>query len=263
MFSSLLRRREWRCRNLERASLRQELIHGWNQKAMSQARWLFVGAGGNGHVIEGAAKKGIGEIHICDKDIVTTPNLNRQKFTERDLFKPKAERLARNVSKQGFLGSVLVPHVSWFQELDLNKIKPHGIVCAVDPSIPGTRLDVSKACIERSIPGVFWAVSTDADWGWVFVQEPKKACLHCAFPDNVARDENVKDRCPATPASCDILMALGALALYTIDTLVMSRARDWNYRTLSLSRSDFGKALMILRKEDCRLCNAKMSVRGV
>ncbi len=253
-FSSKAGRRSWHCRMLETASTRQELIPGWCQEKMATARWLFVGAGGNGYVIEGAAKKGMGEIHICDRDIVTTTNLNRQKFTAKDLYKPKAERLARNMSRQGFLGSTLVAHVAWFQELDLDVLKPQGIVCAVDPSVPGTRLAVSKACIERSIPGVFWAVSTDADWGWVFVQEPKKACLACVFPENVTRDENAKDRCPGTPASCDILMTLAGCALYAVDTLIMERVRDWNFRTLSLSRSEFGKCVMITEKEHCSLC---------
>jgi hypothetical protein len=41
--------------------------------------------------------------------------------------------------------------------------------------------------------------------------------------------------CPGTPAIADILQAVGALAVYAIDTLLMSRPRTWNYRRISLS----------------------------
>lgn len=256
MFSRF-NRKKWRCKTIQDASLRQVAIDGWDQGTMASARWLFVGAGGNGYVVEGVAKKGMGHISICDGDIVTKSNLNRQKFTKQDLYRPKAMCLARNASKAGFLGSEIHSHNCWFQDLDLDALKPDGIICAVDPSVPGTRLAVAKACLERAIPGVFWAVSTDADWGWVFVQEPERACLSCLFPPTVTRDVGAAERCPGTPASCDSLMVVGGLALYAVDTLVMHRRRDWNYRSTSLSRSEFGRSLAIARQSTCELCGCQ------
>ena len=41
--------------------------------------------------------------------------------------------------------------------------------------------------------------------------------------------------CPGTPAVADILQAVGSVAVYAVDTLLMKRPRSWNYRRISLS----------------------------
>ena len=45
-------------------------------------------------------------------------------------------------------------------------------------------------------------------------------CIACLFPDMVNDD---RYPCPGTPAIADILQALGALAVYAVDTLLMKR----------------------------------------
>ena len=52
------------------------------------------------------------------------------------------------------------------------------------------------------------------------------------FPD-MADDDRYP--CPGTPAIADILQAVGALAVYAVDTLLMSRKRYWNYRRVNLT----------------------------
>jgi hypothetical protein len=98
---------------------------------------------------------------------------------------------------------------------------------------------------------IFTAVSRDADHGYVFVQDKDGPCIACMFPDMVNDDGYA---CPGTPAIADILQAVGSLAVYTVDTLLMDRTRTWNYRRLSLSDPSLDGGSMIVRRGSCSLC---------
>lgn len=100
-------------------------------------------------------------------------------------------------------------------------------------------------------PVIFTAVSRDADHGYVFVQDKDGPCIACMFPDMVNDDGYA---CPGTPAIADILQAVGSLAVYTVDTLLMDRTRTWNYRRLSLSDPSLDGGSMIVRRGSCSLC---------
>lgn len=112
---------------------------------------------------------------------------------------------------------------------------------------------------------MFMAVSTDADYGYVFVQEPGRACWACAMkPEQTASDDDADQRrCPGVAASIDIIKTLAGVALYAVDTLIMDRPRDWNYRVISLSRSDFGGSCRVGPRDDCPVCghNGQVSPR--
>ena len=61
--------------------------------------------------------------------------------------------------------------------------------------------------------------------------------------------------CPGTPAIADILQAVGSLAVYAVDTVLMERPRTWNYRRLGLSDPGQDGGSMISKREGCVLCN--------
>ena len=93
-------------------------IRGFAEEKLARAWVLAVGAGGIvGWVGCGLVRKGIGTLYLCDGDEVELSNLNRQLFTEHDLYKNKAERLARNLSRQGFCGTELIAYPYMFEEL--------------------------------------------------------------------------------------------------------------------------------------------------
>src|SRR5262249_48435317 len=119
-------------------------------------------------------------------------------------------------------------------------------VCGVDNN--PARVSAAGYFRQRSIPVVFAAVSRDADHGYVFVQEESGPCIACLFPD-IAGDDRYP--CPGTPAIADILQAVGALAVYAIDSLLTARRRFWNYRRISLSDSSLDGASVIPVHPDC------------
>lgn len=264
LFQNLTKRTHRKCAKLNSripVSDRQERIEGWDQAALARSKILLIGAGGiNGLIGLGAVKKGIGQIAICDHDIVAPENLNRQFFDEASSYNNKAVELIRKLAGEGFLGTELFAHPCSFQELDLSLIRPDVIVCGVDKQISGTRLDVCKFALSRGIPAVFAAVSRNADAGTVIVQAPGEACWECIQKSSMdAPQAELSDgdaRCPGTPASIDILMLVAGYALYAIDSLLMKRPRNWNFIHLSLSRPDSNMSVWASRREDCIACGS-------
>ncbi len=125
-------------------------------------------------------------------------------------------------------------------------------ICGVDNN--PARVAVARYFNGRGIPVIFTAVSRDGDHGYVFVQDNAGPCIACMFPDMINDD---RYPCPGTPAIADILQAVGSLAVYAVDTVLMERPRSWNYRRISLSDASFDGAAKISAREGCQLCGSK------
>lgn len=213
----------------------------------------MIGAGGlGGEIGEGLLRKGIRCLKIFDHDAVELSNLNRQKFYEEDLYQNKAIRLAKNLAREAIKSSIIRGYPMRFQ----TAVKT-GIDVSCDVAICGvdnneTRVYVSRHYYQKGIPVVFTAVSEDADHGYVFVQEPGKACFGCLFPQAINDNSN---ECPKTPAVKDILKVVAGIVLYAVDTLIMDRKRNWNYKEVFLASFVPDTAYTIEGKEDCLLCN--------
>src|SRR5262249_44393563 len=115
---------------------------------------------------------------------------------------------------------------------------------------PG-RVAASRYFRSRKIPVIFAAVSRDGDHGYVFVQEAVGPCIACVFPD-IGSDDHYA--CPGTPAIADILIATGGCAGYAVDTLLLPRPRQWNYRCLSLRDGTLDGVSRISARLDCPGC---------
>ncbi len=132
------------------------------------------------------------------------------------------------------------------------------IVCGVDNT--ETRIYTSKWATKHSIPAVFTAVSENGGLGYVFVQEPGKACFGCAFPASIG---NVKEPCPGVPAIKDILKLLSGFSLYAIDSLLMDRKRNWNLRVVYLAGFVPDVCRIVSPNPECPLCGGIASTGNV
>lgn len=236
---------------------RQEKVPGYIQQALALAKIFLVGAGGlGGEIGEALVRKGIGQIVIFDDDVVTPSNLSRQHFYKCDLYKNKAKRLAKNLAKEGFCDTVIKGYGLSFQDALGRGIDLIGSVAivAVD-SNPG-RVAASKFYSTNAVPVIFTAVSREADHGYVFIQEPGKACFGCLFP-NAINDKNYP--CPGTAAVKDILKVVAGIVVYGVDTLLMQRKRFWNYKHIYLDGSIPGSDWKITRRQDCQLCQPEQT----
>lgn len=232
---------------------RQRRIPGFVQERLSSSRILCIGAGGIvSQIAPTLARKGVGELVLVDDDFVEAGNLNRQRFYEKDIGRNKAFALAENLQRECIAETVIHAHPFRLQEAVARSIDLgcDVAVCGVDNN--PARVFASRHFRKLGVPVVFTAVSLSGDHGYVFIQEVGRACIGCVFPDMASDD---RYPCPGTPAIADILQAVGALAVYAIDTLIMPRPRKWNYRSLGLSDGAQDGAAMIPVRDGCPMCS--------
>jgi molybdopterin/thiamine biosynthesis adenylyltransferase len=230
---------------------RQRRVAGFDQERFSKSHVVCVGAGGIiSQIAPTLVRKGIGRITLLDDDIVEPSNLNRQRFYIKDIGENKAMALARNLVPECIVRTEIRAYPCRLEELISHPALACDVaICGVDNN-PG-RVLAARLFRQKRIPVIFTAVSRDMDHGYVFVQDAHGPCIGCLFPDMVNDD---RYPCPGTPAVADILQAVGALAVYTVDTVVMERPRTWNYRRLSLSDPSLDGGSMIANHEACGLC---------
>jgi molybdopterin/thiamine biosynthesis adenylyltransferase len=233
---------------------RQRKIPGFDQKVFSRSRVLCIGAGGIiSQIAPTLVRKGIGGITLLDDDIVEPSNLNRQRFYISDVGKNKAVALAHNLEPECIAETEITGIPLRFEEAVARGIdlSCNVGICGVDNN--PARVAASKYLRAAGVPVIFAAVSRDGDHGYVFVQTKDGACVGCMFPDMVNDD---RYPCPGTPAIADILQAVGALAVYAMDTLLMQRPRAWNYRRISLSDGASDGSSLIPVGDVCRMCSS-------
>lgn len=244
-------------RNIESEDLvddRQNRVPGYDEKALPSITAALVGCGGLGSWYgNGLVRKGVGELKLFDHDEVELSNLTRQKFYKPDLDQPKASSLAKNLQREGTMGTRITPFDSSFEDA-----KKEGLDVSADLIIAGvdndkSRVAVSRHALEEEIPAIFTGVSRDANLGYVFVQEVDGPCFGCLFPD--AADKERKP-CAKTPAVLDILLVVGGYALIAVDTLFMDkRKRNWNYVRRSLTdQTTDTKNSKVEKRENCPIC---------
>jgi molybdopterin-synthase adenylyltransferase len=247
----------YRTKQLLGVTDRQQKLKGFSQQALATAKVILIGAGGlGGEIGEALVRKGVGTLTICDHDEVELSNLNRQFFFKEDVGKPKAHRLAKNLARHGFVGSVIEGYSLCFEdalesepEFDLDLAGSLAIV-AVDNN--PCRIAASRYYREQAVPCIFTAVSEDASHGYVYLQLPGQACFGCHFTDAV-NDETYP--CPGTPAVKDILKVMGGIVSYCVDSLLMQkRLRTWNFKEVFLSTDD-DRTWQVAKRSDCKLCS--------
>jgi molybdopterin/thiamine biosynthesis adenylyltransferase len=236
---------------------RQELISGFCQEKLTCADGIQIGAGGfGGNIGQGQCRKGIGRLRFFDHDVVEHTNLNRQHFFPPDIGKNKACCLARNLAPHCHAGTILEGWPMSFEDAVAvgADLSADFVVCGVDNA--ASRVAVSQYYRPLGTPVIYVNVNLQAECGHVFVQEstPTAACFGCAFPNSLAPR---KAPCFA-PASVDILMVIAGFALYAIDTVLMDRKRNWNYRLIHLAGFAPDVMLNIERNSECPLCGKKL-----
>ena len=228
---------------------RQRRIPGFDQASFSKSSVLCIGAGGIiSQIAPTLVRKGMGRITLLDDDFVEPTNLNRQRFYMKDVGENKAVALARNLQPECIVATEIRGYPFHLEEAIAGAmdLACDVAICGVDNN--PARVVASRHFRALGVPVIFTAVSINGDHGYVFVQDISGPCLGCLFPDIVNDD---RYPCPGTPAIADILQAVGSLAVYAIDTLLMKRPRLWNYRRISLSDGSLDGASLVPDRFGC------------
>ena len=122
-------------------------------KKVRDSKITVFGVGGIGSwMVNGLAQIGVGEISICDPDVVEISNLNRQLFfTERDNGRYKVD-----VIKERLSGSLIVPHKRFVSKEgnleDLVVGRDFLVNCADSPSVQETSEVIDVYANKFSVP---------------------------------------------------------------------------------------------------------------
>lgn len=236
---------------------RQERLKGFDQATVTRTGIISCGAGGLA-AEQGVAivRKGYKRFACFDPDEFDATNFARQRCFAKDLHQNKAIGFAENLAKEAILETeILGLGVDYDEARELVNWNDYQVaLCNVDND--PTRIAMARDMFKKGIPLVLSGVTEDALSGYVFVQEskPGTACFGCAFPEKI---DSERHPCPNTPASIDILKAIGGHVTYAIDTLVMPRPRHWNYRVVHLSGFLEDAASNVQPRHDCPICGGK------
>ena len=247
---------------------RQSRIPGFAQEKLESATVVLIGAGGlGGEIGEGLVRKGVGRIKLLDADVVEPTNLNRQLFFKENIFKNKAVSLAENLSYFGFGKTTLYGYPYSFEEAIALDIDLNCSVAIVGVDNNPCRVRASYYFLKRKIPVIFTAVSEDGNSGYVFIQESKEnaPCFGCLNPlaAREVKDKVFRFPCPNTPAVKDVLKTIAGIVIYSVDTLLMPRNREWNYRVVYLDGSVPSDTNNLRKKQDCPLCSSGKENKNV
>ncbi len=231
---------------------RFQRIPGANQAALARAHIVLIGCGGlGGEVGHGLARKGVGRLTLFDFDTVELSNLHRQFFGPDDLRQNKALALARNLARQATGATLIEGHARSFQDAVAHGVNVNGDIAIVGVDNNPTRIAAAEHYLARRTPVIYLAVDERASRGYVFVQrsQPGEPCFLCLFPD-AGEDRRVHG---CAGASIEILKIVAGIALYAVDSLLMTRPRPWNYKEIFLDQGPDGHRT-IRPRPGCPLC---------
>jgi molybdopterin/thiamine biosynthesis adenylyltransferase len=234
---------------------RQEGVPGFDQERVSSAGVACFGCGGlASEQVVGIVRKGYRRLFLADFDEFEPSNASRQRCYVEDMYQNKAIRLAKSLEREVVLETDLFGYALPFEEA-YEEVDPQAFpvwLCNVDNN--PTRVEFSRIARRLGVASVIAGVSADASHGYVFVQEAgeEAPCFGCLFPEKV---DDETHPCPDTPACVDILKVIGGFVLYAVDSLLMKRARHWNYRTVNLSGFVADGAVRIDKNPNCPLCS--------
>ena len=229
------------------------------QKALLSSKVLVIGAGGLGSpVLSYLAAAGVGTLGICDGDVVSLSNLQRQiLYTTDEIGQPKVECAKRRLSAMN-------PDVS-FDRIRL-EVPSHNIMDIIAPydmvvdcvDTFAVKYMINDACVLAKKPFVHGGILGFS--GQVLTVLPGTACFRCFFRDPPPKE--VSPTCAeagvvgVTPGFIGSLQATEVVKYLTgsgtllTNTLLVVHADDMEFARLELPEKD----------ENCPVCGKHSTI---
>jgi len=153
------------------------------QQKLSAARVLVTGCGGLGApVLYYLTAMGIGDIGLCDNDVVSMSNLNRQVlYTTADIGAPKAYAADNRIKALNPNLKTTVYQQTMDKELAQSIIPEYDLIVDCLDNFE-TRFILNDACVALGKP--FIHAGVEEFYGQLLTVIPGKGpCLRCLFPD--------------------------------------------------------------------------------
>jgi adenylyltransferase/sulfurtransferase len=244
---------------------RQNLISWWDQRHLSAAEILVVGAGALGNeIVKNLVLMGIGRIFVVDMDHIENSNLSRCVFfRESDEGRMKAEVLAERAAELNREVEV-IPLVG-----DVRTSVGLGTFNCVDVVIGGldnreARLYVNQACWKTSTPWIDGAIEGLMGTVRLFVP-PETACYECTMSERdhelvaarrsctlLSREEMLEGKVPTNATMSSIVggaQAQEAVKLLHSERLGEPTLAGAGYHFVGLTHDSY--LVRYQRRDDC------------
>jgi molybdopterin/thiamine biosynthesis adenylyltransferase len=231
---------------------RQMILDGWGEEGqlkLKRATVFIAGAGGlGGPVSIYLAVAGVGQLRICDADLVALSNLNRQILHDDSKIGVGKTRSARETLRR------VNPRVT-VEELAV-QLDEHNVAELVADSqiivdcldnFP-TRYVLNRFAAERGIPLVYGGV-WGLDGSLSFFHVPETPCLRCVFPEEPPQDETF----PVVGVTPGVI---GCLQAMEVLKWLVGIGQNLNGRLLFLSGEEMAfYSFEQARDPDCPVCS--------
>lgn len=203
------------------------------QSALLSAHVFVAGCGGlGGHAAILLARAGVGNFTVCDGDIFSESNLNRQLLCrENNLGKNKAEVTAQEIAAIASYAQVQVLTTMLDSSNVEEALAGADIIMDCLDSLPARKL-LAKAAAQKNIPFVHGAIAGHE--GFISLIRPGEDSLRVLYGDELPAKENCAEHMlgvatitPAATAALQVALALQELSgkktatstLYHLDVL--------------------------------------------
>lgn len=232
------------------------------QEKLKKARVLVIGAGGlGGPVLQYLAAAGVGQIGICDNDLVDLSNLHRQiLFTTRDLGLNKAkvaknhlQKLNENCSIQEY--QFRVNHLNITDLLE-----GHDIIIDCTDNFQ-TKFLIHDACFlhkKKLIQGSIYQFEGQLQC-FDFSQNKTSPCLRCLWPEVPAPD--CTSNCQVAGVLGVVPGVFGSLQCNEALKMILEIESLPQGKTLTLNLKNLSQRIIKWKKSSkCPLCGPQPSI---
>lgn len=237
------------------------LIDGWDQKTISNAKILVVGAGALGNeILKNLALLGIGHVFVIDFDTVELSNLTRSVlFRAEDKGRYKAEVAVERLKELNpdMRGHAVVGDVRWDFGLGILR-RINVVIGGLDNR--GSRIAINEKCLTNSVPWVDGAISHSAGAVRVFIPD-NGACYECSMShldykalntryscQGIRLENLIEGKIPTTPT---IASTIGAMQVQEAVKILHHQYLAKNQELLYDSINYTIQTVKLQKREDC------------
>ncbi len=222
------------------------------QERLNNSKVLIIGLGGLGSpVAMYLAAAGIGQLRLCDFDIVDLSNLQRQIIHNNDdIGKPKVESARESLLALNPLVEVIEIQQRLTDYSLLEQVKQVDVVLDCSDNLP-TRFAINSACVTTKTPLVSGAAIRMEGQIAVFLNDINSPCYRCLY----SSDADLTETCSQTGILAPMVGLIGSLQALEAMKIIMTVGKILTGQLLLIDGLNMEiNQLKLTKNPNCSVC---------